>query len=222
LPTPDELVRQVTEGGGAVASRPAGGAGYSPSASTGPSPNPSPQGGGGNAPVMRSTDGPRMQLAARTETPQPAQQAQPGVAVATFADLVLLAEDKRDIKLKTMLRRNLRMISFADGRMEFSLAGDPPPTFVSELAQKLQTLTGRRWTLAVSRAQGQPTLDEQERAEAGEREEAARHDPVVDAILKRFPGARIVDVKVRGVEPDAAEAELAEAERREGLDDFLE
>ena len=135
---------------------------------------------------------------------------------------MLLAEDRRDIKLRSMLRRNVRLVSFADGRMEFALAGNPPATFVSELGQKLFAWTGRRWTIAVSRAEGAPTLEEQERAEAGEREEAARHDPVVDAILNRFPGARIVDVKVRDAGGEAGEAEMAEAERREGLDDFLE
>jgi hypothetical protein len=56
----------------------------------------------------------------------------------------------------------------------------------------------------------------------GQRTEAAREDPVVAAILSRFPGSRIVDVQMRQEAADSVEQALAEAENREGLDDFFE
>ena len=224
LPFPDDLVRAIGEAPSQPSQGPAGsGAG---------------NGGSGPSARLQNTQradqgtGPRLQVAARGDgggapralAATPETEA-PQDALAGFEDLVLLAEDRRDIKLRTMLRRNVRLVTFRDGHMEFSLAGDPPPGFVTELGQKLQQWTGRRWTLAVSREPGAPTLEEVEKAEAGEREEAAKADPVVEAILTRFPGARIVDIKLRAdmtEAPDDAEAAMAEAERREGLDDFLE
>ncbi len=101
-----------------------------------------------------------------------------------FEDLILLCEDKREIRLKTILRNNVRLVGFRDGHMEFSLAGNPPANFVSDLGQKLLAWTGKRWSLVVSREGGAPTLDEQEKAEMGQRTEAAREDPVVAAILE--------------------------------------
>jgi DNA polymerase-3 subunit gamma/tau len=129
------------------------------------------------------------------------------LALGRFEDLVLLAEDKRDIKLRTNLRRHVRLVSFADGRMEFSLAGNPPADFVSDLSAKLQQWTGRRWMIATSRADGAPTLEEAERQKAGSLTADALADPDVVAIRARFPGARVIDVRLRS---DGEEAETLE------------
>jgi DNA polymerase-3 subunit gamma/tau len=139
-------------------------------------------------------------------------QAAPALEIGRFEDLVLLAEQKREIRLKTMLRTNVRLVSFRDGRMEFNLAGNPPQSFVSDLGQKLLQWTGKRWTITVSREGGAPTLDEVEKAELGQRSEMARADPVVEAVLSRFPGSRIVDVKMREelAQPAAEEIGIAE------------
>jgi DNA polymerase III subunit gamma/tau len=135
--------------------------------------------------------------AARPASEPVQQAAEPAPELGRFEDLVLLAEQKREIRLKTMLRTNVRLVSFRDGRMEFNLAGNPPQSFVSDLGQKLFQWTGKRWTITVSREGGAPSLDEMEKAELGHRSEMARADPVVDAVLSRFPGSRIVDVKMR-------------------------
>ena len=52
----------------------------------------------------------------------------------------------------------------------------------------------------------------------------ARANPAVDAIMNRFPGARIIDVKFRQPEPVAElpnDPELEEGDEA-GLDDFFE
>jgi DNA polymerase-3 subunit gamma/tau len=227
LPAPDELVRTLTAASGGEAATPRGNG----TANTG-------DGGsrGAAAPrEMASTrseaprnEGPRMQSAGGAPRAELAQakpeESVPVLELGRFEDLVLLAEDKREIRLKTLLRNNERLVNFRDGQMEFNIAGNPPANFVSELGQKLLAWTGKRWSLVVSREGGAPTLDEQEKAEQGQRTEAARIDPVVSAILSRFPGSRIVDVQVRAeaVETPEAEQAIAEAETREGLDDFFE
>jgi DNA polymerase-3 subunit gamma/tau len=232
LPAPDELVRTITANGGSEVAAPRGNGGASAGGAMPP---------GGAMPRDMSparnhapgNDGPRMQSAGGAPRAELTQQkpehakpepAVPQVELGRFEDLVLLVEDKREIRLKTLLRNNVRLVSFRDGQMEFNIAGNPPANFISELGQKLLAWTGKRWSLVVSREGGAPTLDEQEKAEQGERTEAARVDPVVSAILARFPGSRIVDVQVRQEAGDTPEAEqaIAEAETREGLDDFFE
>ena len=62
--------------------------------------------------------------------------------------------------------------------------------------------------VSLSREEGEPTLAE---VDAARRETAivdARSDPAVAAILAKFPGARIIDVRI----PQQAEAPAAEAE----------
>jgi DNA polymerase-3 subunit gamma/tau len=190
LPTPDELVRTLQ--GDTVATRPPA---VPPIVSQG-------------APERRGLDNgrpPVASAAAIAAAPKTAAEPAPEsrtIALSTFADLVMLAEDKRDIGLRTILRRNVRVISFADGRMDIALAGNPPAGFVQDLSRKLAQWTGRRWIVATSREGGQPTLEEAEKAQFAARAVDAEADPAVRAILDRFAGARVIDVRIRGaVEP---------------------
>ena len=72
--------------------------------------------------------------------------------------------------------------------------------------------TGTRWVVAVSQAEGAPTLAEvAERRDSALRNEVAAH-PLVRAVLDTFPGATIAAVRERfaAAEP-AAEATADEA-----------
>ena len=76
---------------------------------------------------------------------------------------------------------------------------DAPRTLLNDLSAKLKGWTGRNWAVSLSRETGGPTLFE---AENQRRETAftdAKADPAVAAILARFPGARVIDVRI----PDA-------------------
>ena len=168
---------------------------------------------------------------AETQIVPESAETQETIALATFEDLILLCEDKRDIRLRTSLKRHVRLIHFSDGRMEFSIAGNAPPNFIQDLSARLQAWTGRRWIVATSREGGGQTIDEAEQAEMNERAEQARANPAVDAIMTRFPGARIIDVKLR--QPEAAvpvEEEIGAVDEtapvdppdETGLDDFFD
>jgi DNA polymerase-3 subunit gamma/tau len=230
LPAPDELLRSLEEGG----PRPAAPA----SALSGNG------GGNGNAraaPVsassgmsMPSGDAPRASgaptaMTARQTEPLPAETPET-LTLASFEDLILLCEDKRDIRLRTSLKRHVRLINFADGKLQFEIAGNPPPNFIQDLSAKLLTWTGKRWMIATSKEGGRQTIEEAEQAEANERAEQARSNPAVDAIMTRFPGARIIDVKMRQPElqPDLEAPEdpdgeaIAEPGDETGLDDFFD
>ena len=70
----------------------------------------------------------------------------------------------------------------------------------------LKAWTGRNWFVSLSRETGGRTMAE---VETDKRETAlldARSDPAVAAILSRFPGAKIIDVRI----PDAAVAETVD------------
>ncbi len=223
LPAPDELVRTLTANGESNGARIGAGASPAPD-SPGSAPRamaPREMPNHGDGPRMQA-GGQRLEASRPQAAPSPDAAATPALELGRFEDLILLCEDKREIRLKTILRNNVRLVGFRDGHMEFSTAGNPPANFVSDLGQKLLSWTGKRWSLVVSREGGALTLDEQEKAEMGQRTEAAREDPVVAAILSRFPGSRIVDVQMRQEAADSVEQALAEAETREGLDDFFE
>jgi DNA polymerase III subunit gamma/tau len=122
--------------------------------------------------------------------------------LTSFAAIVALASDKRDIKLKTDLERSVRPVRVGPGRLEIGLEPDAPTGLPGELARKLEAWTGTRWLVLVSKEAGEKPLA----ATARERRESlfreARDHPGVKAVLERFPGAEIVDVRDDAV-PDA-------------------
>jgi DNA polymerase III subunit gamma/tau len=119
----------------------------------------------------------------------------PPTAFSDFAELIRLVADRRDIKLKGELERFVRPISMSDTRIEFALEPHSPPGLPNELMRKLEAWTGRRVMVTVAREGGaEPAQKQKKSAEALALREAKLH-PVVQAILKTFPGSEITEVR---------------------------
>ena len=175
----------------------------------------------GSGPQARATE-----LSPPRPRPQPEALGE-ALVLNSFDELILLAEDKRDIRIRTLLRRNVRLVNFADGKIEVNLTENTPHNFITDLSNRLQEWTGRRWMVVTSREGGQPTLEEAEKAEVRDRAEQALANPAVDAILQRFPGARIVDVKIRenpGDLPNLLSEQQSDVpdETDPGMDEFFD
>jgi DNA polymerase-3 subunit gamma/tau len=136
---------------------------------------------------------------ARMAEPPPAPE-QPALAVARFEDLIALATERRDLVVKTALERDVRLVRFEDGKLEIALEPGATKTLVGELSRKLSQWTGRRWMVVVSAEPGAPTVKAQTEAYRAELVRGVTGDPLVQAVLNRFPGAEIVDVR----RPEAA------------------
>ena len=129
--------------------------------------------------------------------------AAPTLSINSFADLIALAAEKRDITTKMALERDVRLVRCEDGQLEIALEARAPKTLVHDLQRKLTGWTGKRWIVVVSKEQGAPTMRAQADAQQAEIERDVQHDPLVQAVLSRFPGAKIVGVTQNG--PDQAE-----------------
>jgi DNA polymerase-3 subunit gamma/tau len=195
LPTPDEVIRSLDDGGGAGSGallRPqgnGGGAGPGPAAVSAPTSAPrydAPRGGGSRAMAVQSAPAPQQATLAQNA---------PAVVINNFADLVALASDKRDIQTKLALERDVRLVRFEDGTLEIALEPGAAKTLVNDLSRKLQTWTGRSWMVVISREPGAPTLKSVADVKKAELEVGVRADPLVKAVLERFPGAEIVGVR---------------------------
>ena len=115
--------------------------------------------------------------------------------LASFEELVALAAEKRDLGIKSALERDVRLVRFEDGRLEIGLETSAPKALTGELSKKLGDWTGRRWMVIVSAEPGQPSLYAQAQTRKAELKDDVRGDPLVQAVLARFPGAEIVDVR---------------------------
>ncbi|RNJ43987.1 DNA polymerase III subunit gamma/tau [Mesorhizobium erdmanii] len=145
--------------------------------------------------------------AAFVAPPAPVSEPQQ-VPVRSLADIVALADAQRDIAFKVLVKRCIRPVRFEPGRIDVSLTDDAPKLLLNDLTTKLRAWTGRNWLVSLSKEEGGQTLAEME---STKRENAfldAKSDPTVAAILARFPGAKIIDVRI----PDAPEVDATEAE----------
>ncbi len=115
--------------------------------------------------------------------------------VKSFDDLIALAAEKRDLSIKSALERDVRLVRFEDGKIELALEGGARKTLIGELSKKLTEWTGRRWMVAVSAEAGSPSIRAQAEMRKTELKDGVRSDPLVQAVLERFPGAEIVEVR---------------------------
>jgi DNA polymerase-3 subunit gamma/tau len=112
-----------------------------------------------------------------------------------FRDVVAYIGDKRDIKLKGDLERHVRPVRLSPGSIEIALEPNAPAGLAGELARKLEAWTGERWMVSISNEAGEPTLRQQARAHRDSAFTEVRQHPVVKAVLEKFPGAEISDVR---------------------------
>ncbi len=120
----------------------------------------------------------------------------PTVPVGSIEDIIALADRQRDMQFKIMVKNCVRLVSLKPGRLEINLTDNAPKTLLTDLSQKLSDWTGIRWMVSLSREQGAATISETETAKRDSLLSDARADPDVAAILSKFPGAKIINVRI--------------------------
>jgi DNA polymerase-3 subunit gamma/tau len=191
LPAPEELVRTLAGEGSHPSPPPAG-----------PSGRPGENGAAGALKLAEPAARP-------AATPHPRAAVAPEKVPQSFAEVVALCAERREAVLRSYLISHVHVVHFEPGRIECRLEEGAPQGLVNRLGQLLGEWTGMRWLIAISDAEGAPTLRQQEEA----RERALRHQvaahPLVRAVLEAFPGATIAAVRERF---SAAEAGLDPAD----------
>ena len=206
LPTPDEVVRSLSENGG-----------------TGTTPVRGGGNGGGGATAAAQSFAPRFDAprgAPRAQTAAAAlpsgdpvarrdvPEAQPAVVINSFAELIAFVGEKRDINTKMALERDVRLVRFEDGKLEIALLPSAPKGLVNEMQRKLSAWTGRIWMVVISKEQGAPTLREQANDRQAELRQEVMQDPLVQAVLQKFPGAKVGEITQYSDEAAANEGDF--------------
>lgn len=175
-----------------------------------------PAGGGADSRSGGSTvHAPAMQLAPAGPARGPVMQGGQAVALAedqlhvyaSFAQVVDLIREKRDMRLLVEVETTLRLARYAPGRIEFEPTTDAAPDLAARLSQRLQVWTGGRWGVSVVSTGGAPTIAEDRDKDKLAAETEALQNPLVLAVMTAFPGARITEIRTPEARAASAAAE---------------
>jgi len=181
LPPTDKLVRDVLE---RTASAPAA--------------SPPPRGAGAPASARTPRGSEGAQALPRVESSPVPNRAEPETAMLhSLADMAALAGARGASVLRVHIENHMHLIRLETGQIEFRPGSGAPRTLAGDLAQKLKEWTGRRWVVTLASEGGEPTLAEQKKATQAQKLERVAQEPMVRAVLDRFPGAEIVAVRDR-------------------------
>lgn len=168
LPGPEEALKALREGEPILPGGPAG--------------TPGPRGGGGGG------------ATSAVQTVASAPQARPADP-QTFEQVVALIGDRREISLQLDVKAYVKVVEFQPGRITYEPAPGAPAGLPQRLSARLKEWTGRPWFIVANGQGGAETLMEADRKKAQAVRAEVEADPLVQSILKAFPGAKLGEIK---------------------------
>ena len=115
--------------------------------------------------------------------------------VDSFDQLLKVCLEKKEIKLKYELEKNVNLVSFEKNRIEISFNENLDKNFVKELSLKLFEWTHQRWIITFSKTQGDISIKEKEQNKRNQLIAKAKDSELYKVVLEKFPDVNLVDVK---------------------------
>jgi len=119
----------------------------------------------------------------------------PAEAVFSFDNLISLCLKHKEMQLKYDLERNVSLIKFSNGQMEFSFNENIDKNFIKNLSKKLFFWTGKRWIITLSKEKGQPTYQETKLEKKQTQLDEAIKTDVYKKMLEVFSDAKLITVE---------------------------
>jgi DNA polymerase-3 subunit gamma/tau len=193
MPTPGELLARLDAGAASATPARGSAASAAPPAAAPASAERAPTASRG-APPRGPAERPLAALAFEDVVPAPEPVAYLPLP-QSFRELVELIGRRKEGVLHAQLMADVHLVHYEPGRIEFSPGRKAPADLASRLGKLLQDWTGQRWVIAISSADGEPSLKEQADAERAAVQRELLAHPLVQAALASFPGATIEAVR---------------------------
>ena len=126
----------------------------------------------------------------QTETKVKAEK----VSINSFEDLLKICNEKKEIKLKYELEKNVNLVSFEKNMIEISFNDNLEKNFVKDLSSKLFEWTGERWIITFSKTKGELSIKEKEKMKKDDIIKNEKNSELYKSILERFSDAELVQV----------------------------
>ena len=115
--------------------------------------------------------------------------------IRTFEDIVKLANQENEIELKYDLERNVKLVSFKNGKIDISFNEKLNKNFIKILTEKLLSWTGERWIISLNKKIGEKTIFEKKNELKNTLIDDAKNNEKIKKLLELFQDARLIDVQ---------------------------
>ncbi len=119
------------------------------------------------------------------------------ILINSFDDLLLICSEKKEIKLKYELEKNVNLVKFEKNRIEISFNDSLDKDFVKDLSSKLFDWTAERWIITFSKSKGEMSVKEKQLNNKILLIDEAKSSEAYKNIIENFPDAELIDVKIK-------------------------
>jgi len=116
------------------------------------------------------------------------------ISINSFSQLLNICTEKKEIKLKYELEKNVNLVGFEKNRIEISFNDNLDKNFVKDLSLKLFEWTHQRWIITFSKKKGEISIKDKEKNKKNELIKNAKETKLYKSMIKKFPDANLTDV----------------------------
>jgi DNA polymerase-3 subunit gamma/tau len=116
--------------------------------------------------------------------------------INSFDELLNICSKKKEIQLKYELEKNVNLVKFERNRIEISFNDNLNKDFVKDLSSKLFEWTNERWIITFSKSKGEISVKEKQKNKKEELINDVKNLEIYKNIMKQFPDAELLDVKL--------------------------
>ena len=116
------------------------------------------------------------------------------ILINSFEELLQTCAQKKEMRLKYELEKNVNLVNFESNRIEISFNDNLDKNFVKDLSLKLFEWTSERWIITFSKAKGDISIKEKEQNKKTELIEKFKKTKLYKDVLEKFPDANLVEV----------------------------
>ncbi len=114
--------------------------------------------------------------------------------VNSFDQLLKICNEKKEIKLKYELEKNVNLVHFENNRIEISFNDNLDKNFIKDLSLKLFEWTGDRWIITLSKSKGELSINDKQKNQKIKNINSAKQSKLYKNIIEKFPDADLIDV----------------------------
>ena len=124
---------------------------------------------------------------------QPEIKAENIKSVNSFDQLLQICSEKKEIKLKYELEKNVNLVSFEKNRIEISFNDNLDKNFLKDLSLKLFEWTNERWIITLTKTKGEISVKEKELNLKNSLIEKSKESKAYKSVLEKFPDASLIN-----------------------------